>query len=44
MIIAGVCFVVGLILLKETNKVDISDASTSLSGVSEAAGRKAKGE
>jgi hypothetical protein len=44
MIIAAVCFTVGMILLKETNKVDISDASTSLSGVSEAAGKKAKGE
>jgi MFS family permease len=44
MIIAGICFVVGLVLLKETNKVDISDASTSLSGASEAAGKKAKGE
>jgi MFS family permease len=42
MIIAGICFVIGLVLLKETNKVDISDASTSLSGVSEAAGKKAK--
>jgi hypothetical protein len=43
MIIAGICFVVGMILLKETNKVDISDESTSLSAISEAAGKKAKG-
>jgi len=42
MIIAGICFVVGVILLKETKDVDISDASTSLSGMSEAAGKKDK--
>jgi MFS family permease len=43
MIIAGICFVVGMILLKETNKVDITDASSSLSAKSEAAGKIAKG-
>jgi MFS family permease len=42
MIIAGICFVVGMFLIKETNKVDISDESTSLSSMSEAAGKKAK--
>jgi hypothetical protein len=32
-----------MILLKETNKVDITDASSSLSAKSEAAGKIAKG-
>ncbi|AGG08253.1 MFS transporter [Dehalococcoides mccartyi] len=31
MAIAGICLVVGFLLIKETNKVDISDASTSIS-------------
>jgi MFS family permease len=43
MIIAGLCFVFGMFMLKETKDVDITDDSTSLSGASEAAGKKAKG-
>ncbi len=41
MLIAGVCFVVGTLFVKETNKVDIADASTSVAVVAEAAGKTA---
>jgi MFS family permease len=44
MIIAGICFIFGMFMLKETKDVDISDDSASLSAMSEAAGKKAKGE
>ena len=39
MLIAAICFFIGLFLVKETNHVDIDDASTSSSAVSEAAGK-----
>ncbi len=39
MLIAGVCFVVGTLFVKETNQVDIADASTSTAMAHEAAGR-----
>jgi hypothetical protein len=42
MLIAGICFFVGLFLVKETYHDDIDDASTSTSAVSEAAGKAAK--
>jgi MFS family permease len=43
MIIASICFIVGMIMLKETKDVDITDESTSLAAKSEAEGKKAKG-
>jgi MFS family permease len=42
MAIAAICFFIGLFLVKETNHVDIDDASSSTSGVSEAVGKAAK--
>ena len=39
MFIAGVCFVVGTLYVRETNQVDIADASTSTAMMHEAAGR-----
>ncbi len=38
MLIAGICFVVGMLYVKETNQGDIADASTSTAMVGEAAG------
>ncbi len=43
MIIASICFIVGMFMLKETKDVDITDESTSLAAKSEAEGKKAKG-
>ena len=40
-IVAAICFVVGWMYIKETNHVDISDASTSTAVMAEAAGRAA---
>jgi MFS family permease len=42
--IAGICFIIGAVLIKETNKVDIADQTTSLSARSEAAGKLKAGE
>jgi MFS family permease len=42
MIVAGMCFIIGMFLLKETHKVDITDDSSSLSGASEMKGRENK--
>jgi MFS family permease len=39
MLIAGICFIIGLVLLKETKDVDISDASTTISTSEEAKSR-----
>ncbi|MFA5629090.1 MAG: MFS transporter [Dehalococcoidales bacterium] len=39
MIIAAICFVVGLVLLKETNKIDITDENSSMSATCEAASK-----
>ncbi|HEX9074173.1 MAG TPA: MFS transporter [Anaerolineae bacterium] len=39
MLIAGICFVVGTLFVKETNQVDIADASTSTAMMHEAAGK-----
>jgi MFS family permease len=44
MAIAGICFVIGAFLVRETNKVDIADHASSLSSRSEAAGRLKAGE
>ena len=41
MLIAGVCFVVGMVYVKETNQVDIADASKSTAMMGEAAGNAA---
>jgi hypothetical protein len=38
MLIAGLCFIIGLVFVKETNHVDIDDASASSAAVSQAAG------
>ena len=37
MLIAGICFIVGALFIKETNQVDIADASTSTAVMHEAA-------
>jgi MFS family permease len=42
MLIAGLCFIIGLVLVKETNHVDIDDASTTTAGVSEGLAKKQK--
>ena len=42
MLIAAVCFFVGLFLVKETNHIDIENAASSTSAVSEAAGKLEK--
>jgi MFS family permease len=39
MLIAGICFVVGTLFVKETNQVDIADASTSTAMMHETAGK-----
>ncbi len=39
MAVAGVCFVVGALFVKETNQVDIADASTSTAMMGEAKGK-----
>ncbi len=41
MLIAGICFVVGSRMVRETNHVDIADASTSTAAMHEAASTKA---
>jgi MFS family permease len=41
MLIAGVCFVVGSLFVRETNQVDIADAATSTAKMAEAAAAKA---
>jgi MFS family permease len=41
MLIAGVCFVVGTLYVRETNQVDIADAATSTAMMAEAAGNVA---
>lgn len=40
--IASICFVVGMLFVKETKDVDITDASTSISMMGQVAGEKAK--
>jgi MFS family permease len=40
MLIAGLCFIIGLIFVKETNHVDIDDAATTTAGVSENLAKK----
>jgi 4-hydroxybenzoate polyprenyltransferase len=40
--VASVCFVVGMLFVKETKDVDITDASTSISMMGQVAGEKAK--
>jgi hypothetical protein len=40
-LVAGICFVVGTLFVKETNQVDIADASTSVAVAAEAAGKTA---
>ncbi len=40
MLIAGICFIVGTIFVKETNQVDIADASTATAAMHEAASQK----
>ncbi len=40
MLIAGLCFIIGLVLVKETNHVDIDDASTTTAGASEGLAKK----
>lgn len=40
--VASICFVVGMLFVKETKDVDITDASTSISMMGQVAGEKAK--
>jgi MFS family permease len=39
MLVAGVCFVVGMLFVKETNQVDITDAAAGTAAQAEAAGK-----
>ncbi len=43
MLIAGLCFVIGAVLLRETNQVDIADHTTTIAGKAEAERRETAG-